>query len=194
MPAFSLGRPRRRSTKRSASTRPRSQEWATCSTCAPRVPCPQALSRPLPVYAACVAATQRPHASRAVPLPASHARLLTRQRASAFNQALSFDTSKVTDMDSMFTVRFARALTPTPALRWTGPARRFRHTAALHRASPGPHCPSSRPVPSARQGAHSLSAAKKPVSYTHLTLPTQSACTGRARLKAGGARARAERT
>ena len=76
---------------------------------------PTALSRALPAHADCVAATQRPPASRAAPLPASHARLSTRQYASAFNQALSFDTSKVTDMRHIFTVRSARALAP-PAL------------------------------------------------------------------------------
>ena len=38
--------------------------------------------------------------------------LLTRQYASAFNQPLSFDTSKVTDMSYMFQVRSARALAP----------------------------------------------------------------------------------
>ena len=69
-----------------------------------------ALSQAFPVYAACVAATQRSHASRAAPLPSSHARLSTRQRASAFNQSLSFDTSKVTTMRTMFYVRSARAL------------------------------------------------------------------------------------
>ena len=69
---------------------------------------PTALSRALPVHAACVAATQRPHASRAAPLPASHACLPTRQYASVFNQPLSFDTSKVTDMGYMFQVRSAR--------------------------------------------------------------------------------------
>ena len=70
-----------------------------------------ALSRALPVHADCVAATQRPHTS---PLPASHARLSTRQAASAFNQPLSFDTSKVTNMQQMFEVRSARALAPKP--------------------------------------------------------------------------------
>ena len=60
-----------------------------------------------------VAATQRPHASRAVPRPTSHApcaRLSTRQYATAFNQPLSFDTSKVTTMYYMFQVRSACAL------------------------------------------------------------------------------------
>ena len=71
---------------------------------------PTALSRALPVHAVCVAATQCPHTS---PLPASHARLSTRQKASAFNQPLSFDTSKVTDMGFMFDVRSARALAPS---------------------------------------------------------------------------------
>ena len=75
---------------------------------------PTALSRALPVHADCVAATQRPHASRAAPLLTPHARLSTRQYASAFNQALSFDTSKVTNMGYMFYVRSARALSPQP--------------------------------------------------------------------------------
>ena len=48
------------------------------------------------------------------PLPASHARLSTRQGAWAFNQPLSFDTSNVTNMGYMFAVRSARALTPQP--------------------------------------------------------------------------------
>ena len=74
---------------------------------------PPALSRALPVRAACDTATQRPHASRAAPLPASHALLSTRQSAKAFNQPLSFDTSKVTNMSFMFYVRSARALAPT---------------------------------------------------------------------------------
>jgi len=72
---------------------------------------PPTLSRALPVDAACVAATQRPHASRAAhrraSMRASHARLSTRQKAYAFNQALSFDTSKVTTMSFMFHVRSA---------------------------------------------------------------------------------------
>ena len=73
---------------------------------------PPALSRALPVRAACDTATQRPHASRAAPLPALRARLFTPQYASAFNQPLSFDTSKVTNMYAMFYVRSARALAP----------------------------------------------------------------------------------
>jgi len=40
--------------------------------------------------------------------------LSTRQNAQAFNQPLSFDTSKVTIMTHMFSVRSARALTLTP--------------------------------------------------------------------------------
>jgi hypothetical protein len=50
------------------------------------------------------------------PRPTSHALLSTRQSAPSFNQPLSFDTSKVTDMYGMFYfyVRSARALTPKP--------------------------------------------------------------------------------
>jgi len=55
----------------------------------------------------------RPPASRRAPRPASHVPLpSTRQHASAFNQPLSFDTSKVTTMQIMFYVRSARALAP----------------------------------------------------------------------------------
>ena len=39
-----------------------------------------------------------------------HALLSTRQYASAFNQPLSFDTSSVTTMHAMFSVRSAHAL------------------------------------------------------------------------------------
>jgi hypothetical protein len=50
-----------------------------------------------------------PHlAPHRMPLPS------TRQLASAFNQPLSLDTSKVTDMSNMFSVRSARALAPKP--------------------------------------------------------------------------------
>ena len=114
MPSFRLGSTRRRSTSRLASTLPASLTWATCSRCAPRVPSlesgpPRArrLRRHRPA---------RSPASRPTPRPASHALLSTRQYASAFNQPLSFDTSKVTDMEDMFEVCSARALPrPTPS-------------------------------------------------------------------------------
>ena len=70
------------------------------------------------MHATCVATIQHPKAPRIntitppLPPPASHARLFTRQAASAFNQPLSFNTSKVTDMYQMFNVRSARALPP----------------------------------------------------------------------------------
>ena len=38
---------------------------------------------------------------------------VTRQWTEAFNQPLSFDTSKVTTMGGMFVVRFARAWNPS---------------------------------------------------------------------------------
>ena len=102
---------------------------------------PPALSRSLSVHATCVAATPHPPAFRPAPRPASYALVSTRQYATAFNQPLSFDTSRVTNMgamfygasvfnqplsfdtssvtsmDSMFLVRSARALNPhAPAL------------------------------------------------------------------------------
>ena len=58
---------------------------------------------------------RRPHWT--VPLLAPHGRLSTRQSASAFNQPVSFDTSKVTTMYQMFYVRSARALSPTALSR-----------------------------------------------------------------------------
>ena len=78
---------------------------------------PQALSR---AFSPCMPLVCRHHtpglpASRLAPLPPeSHALPSTRQRASVFNQPLSFDTSKVTYMRFMFLVRSARALTPKP--------------------------------------------------------------------------------
>eukprot|EP00964_Phaeocystis_antarctica_P143390 scaffold108938_cov51-Phaeocystis_antarctica.AAC.1 len=79
-----------------------------------RAPAPNLQSGPRPVHAACAAATtRRPPASRPVPRPASYALLSTRQSAAAFNQPLSFDTSKVTNMGHMFYVRSARALPPS---------------------------------------------------------------------------------
>ena len=60
----------------------------------------------------------RPKASHSLPAltppPAPHTLLSTRQAASAFNQPLSWDTSKVTTMHKMFAVRSARALAPKP--------------------------------------------------------------------------------
>ena len=52
-----------------------------------------ALSRALPVHADCVAATQRPHASRAVPLLASHSH--SRRRAGAQETALEIRSARV---------------------------------------------------------------------------------------------------
>ena len=79
--------------------------------------------------------------------------------ARAFNQPLSFDTSSVTDMSSMFYVRSACALGPQPSV---GPSprscrsRRRRPTPA-HAA---PH-PASYALLSTRQYANSLSNANK---------------------------------
>ena len=66
------------------------------------------------MHANCVDATPNALTSWAAPLPALYARLSTRQSASAFNQPLSFDTSKVTDMHGVFWVRSTRALPPQP--------------------------------------------------------------------------------
>ena len=137
MPASRLGRARRRSISRSASTRPRSQTWKTCSLCAPRVPCPYGLDSGPPRARHLRRRHPMPSASRAAPLPASHARLSTRQRVHKFNQPLSFDTSKVTTMSNMFAVRSARALAPcmplAPVLS--------RHPVHMPLAPPPPNAP-----------------------------------------------------
>ena len=129
-----------------------------------RAPAPTALSRSLPVHAACVAATQRPHASRAAPHRASHARLSTRQWAYKFNQPLSFDTSKVTNMHQMFYVRSARALPPThAALNRTLPVHAdcVAPTPRPHASRPAPHRASHARL-SARQG---VTAFNQPLSF-----------------------------
>jgi hypothetical protein len=78
---------------------------------------PKALSRafplcmPLPPAPPHALPPPGPHlAPHRMPLPS------TRQDATVFNQPLSFDTSKVTNMYSMFRVRYssARALGPNP--------------------------------------------------------------------------------
>jgi hypothetical protein len=93
------------------------------------------------VHAACAAAASRPPASRSAPRPASHAPPFdSRQNANAFNQPLSFDTSKVKNMYGMFYVRSARALRP-PSPE-SGPPRACRAC-----ASTASHPPASRRAP-----------------------------------------------
>ena len=78
-----------------------------------RVPWP-VLKRAISVHAATAAAAPRPPTSQRTPRPASRALPWTRQIAKAFNQPLSWDTSSVTDMYNMFSVRPTRALAPKP--------------------------------------------------------------------------------
>jgi hypothetical protein len=80
--------------------------------------------------------------------------LSTRQIASAFNQPLSFDTSKVTSMRSMFYVRSARALRPSQALN-----RAFPENAACATAAPRP--PTSRPAPPSASHASPFDSAER---------------------------------
>jgi hypothetical protein len=79
-------------------------------------PGPQALSRAFPVHARLrrrrATASRLP--ARTPPPPYRMPSFSTRQRTSAFNQPLSFNTSKVTNMNYMFWVRSARALAPKP--------------------------------------------------------------------------------
>ena len=76
---------------------------------------PQALSRDDPrACLLCAATTPQalPPPGSHLSSPASHALPPTRQRATAFNQPLSFDTSSVTTMNRMFYVRSAHAPKP----------------------------------------------------------------------------------
>ena len=78
------------------------------------------------------------------PRPSSHALLSTRQRAWAFNQPLSFDTSSVTDMRDMFDVRSPRvypATTPrvgSSACAPLAPAAALRPSFRAFRPAPRP--------------------------------------------------------
>ena len=83
--------------------------------CAPRQPGPRFPSWPSPVRCLYCCAIPRPRAFPARMPPASYARLMTRQSASAFNQPLSFDMFSVTeDINYMFNVRTAQARPPLP--------------------------------------------------------------------------------
>ena len=98
---------------------------------------------PLPVHM--LVRCRRPTLSRLprpTPRPASYALLSTRQRASAFNQPLSFDTSSVRDMDYMFSVRFTHALAP-PASAQPGPlaVHAARELPPAHALPPPVHTP-----------------------------------------------------
>ena len=74
------------------------------------------------MHAACAATASHPPASPARTSPRiAYALPSTRQDAYAFNQPLSFDTSKVTNVFGMFWVRPARALRPSQALSRASP-------------------------------------------------------------------------
>ena len=107
---------------------------------------------------------------RHTPLRSSHARLSTRQGASAFNQPLSFDTSSVTNMDRMFMVRSARALASPSLSRAI-----LVHAACVvatqrppaSRAAPlYPHCMPAFRLGSTRRRSTSRSASTRPRSRT----------------------------
>jgi hypothetical protein len=118
-----------------------SRPCATCSQCAPRVPWSPSLESGLPRARRLRHRASRPPASRSAPRPASHAPPFdSRQNANAFNQPLSFDTSKVKNMYGMFYVRSARALRP-PSPE-SGPPRACRAC-----ASTASHPPASRRAP-----------------------------------------------
>jgi len=101
-----------------------------------------------------------PHlAPRRMPLPS------TRQDARAFNQPLSWDTSKVTNIGGMFYVRPARALAPNSLESGLPPAR--VHAACApppHALRPlGPHlAPHRMPLPLTRQDARAFN---QPLSW-----------------------------
>ena len=68
-----------------------------------------------------------------------YASFFTWQRASAFNQPLSLDTSSVTTMQYMFNVRFTRALPSAPTVG------AVQHAACAAAAGPTPSQPACRP-------------------------------------------------
>ena len=87
------------------------------------------------MHAACVAATQRPPASQPAWRPRRVLSLSTRQVAEAFNQPLSFDTSSVTTINSMFSVR---CVPLPPVLTVVGPSLHRRCTLARAVVAPRP--------------------------------------------------------
>ena len=86
-------------------------------------------------------------APRRIPL------LSTRQRATAFNQPLSFDTFSVTDMASMFYVRSARALPPSLQSEPSPCTRRLRRRRSSMPPPGPPPRPASHTLLSTRQRA-----------------------------------------
>ena len=103
------------------------------------------------MHAACAASAARPPASQSVPHPASaYALLSTRQRAYAFNQPLSFDTSSVTSMHKMFDVRSSPW--PAPNLQSSPPPHAACAAVARRLPPPGPHLSPHR-MPSFRLSA-----------------------------------------
>ena len=81
--------------------------------------------------------TLSPHAPRMHLAQHRYALLSTRQYASAFNQPLSVDTSSVTDMRYMFSVRSALRLAPCYPQSGPSPV----HASAMHRTALPPHVP-----------------------------------------------------
>ena len=84
----------------------------------------------------------------------------SRQYARAFNQPLSFDTSRVTNMAYMFDVRSSRALCSTSAVE-PSPARCVHRGRLPHPASRAAPPTASYALPATRQAANSLSNANK---------------------------------
>ena len=91
---------------------------------------------------ACRLRRRHPSPSRLLalaPRAAPYALFSTRQGASAFNQPLSFDTSRVITMHAMFYVRSAHALGPRHS--------QSEPTLCTPLAPPSPHAPSTPPGP-----------------------------------------------
>jgi len=92
-----------------------------------------------------------------MPLPS------TRQKASAFNQPLSLDTSKVTDIHRMFYVRSARALAPNSLESGLPRACRLRRRRLTPSRLPARNlAPHRMPLPSTRQYAKAFN---QPLSF-----------------------------
>ena len=119
-----------------------SQPCTTCSTCAPPRALPRICGRTLPctLLAPPSSAAPRPPSG---PWLASHhmcSPFDPRQRALAFNQPLSFDTSSVTSMESMLRVRCSPC--PAPNLQ-SSPLLHAACPAVARRLSRLPTCTSA---------------------------------------------------
>ena len=126
--------------------------WMFHVRCAPCAPAPQSAVSPSPVHAA---RTPRPRATSRLPARSPPRTVCPacdpRQLAEAFDQPLSWDTSSVTNMYQLFSVRCSPLPRPPICSRTLSPARCV-HTASRRLPPPGPQ-PAPHRVPCLRPSA-----------------------------------------